>query len=369
MYTQALHIAELDSLVRAYFQVEDWILDLGWPVYFIKPVKNLDSSFKALCEKLQPLGLTPTLRRVRGRVALRIIPLPRRKHRGRLLALSLFIATLGTILAAGYLITVLDEVLRRLDPTVALNPLPHLLGYAVAMVSIVGIHELGHKIACKVHGVKASPPLFIPFPPIPWFPIGTLGALIMQESPPLRRNDLFDIGISGPLFGFLISIIVSAIGLSLSYPIPAQLIEEMEQGGVSLQFLPTPLIYEALIPLVRPDLTEASLIYLHPVAWAGWVGFLITFLNTFPVGQLDGGHVLRAAVNEKLHLILSVLFIVVMVVMGFLVMAILAAFIALRGHPGALNDVSPLSNLRKLGLILLFVMWIASLPVPLMLWL
>ncbi len=358
----AVNLAELDLLVRSHFEVLDWSLEMGWPVYVVKE-GDLRRPFRELYAELSKTGLAPMLRREAGKVTLRIVPLARRKGRSRLIPLALFIATLVTVAATGYVLTVLDEVLRELDVNVALNPLPHLLGYALAMMGVVGIHELGHKVACRVHEIKASPPYFIPFPPILGLPIGTLGAVIMQETPPLNRDELFDIGISGPLLGFVASTVVSIIGLALSYPVPASLIAE--RGGI---VLPTPLIYELLIPLVRPDLARGELIYLHPVAWAGWVGFLITFLNAFPIGQLDGGHVLRSATSEKVHLALSILFVVIMALTGFILMAMLAAVLALRRHPGALDDVTPLSRARRLGLALLFFMWVASLPWPIWGW-
>ncbi|PCN50161.1 hypothetical protein B6U99_05965, partial [Candidatus Geothermarchaeota archaeon ex4572_27] len=334
LYVPPVSLPELDAMVRAYFEVVDWGIEMGAPYYVVRD-GDLRGPFKALYERLSAIGLAPALRRERGRVVLRVVPLARRRGVGRVVALALFIATLATVAATGYLLTVLDEVLHELDASIALNPLPHLIGYAVAMMGVVGVHELGHKLACRVHGIKASPPYFIPFPPIFGLPIGTLGAVILQETPPLNRDELFDIGMAGPLMGFIASIAVSAVGIALSYPVSPSFIAE--RGGV---VLPTPLIYEALIAIVRPDLGRGQLIYLHPVAWAGWVGFLITFLNTFPVGQLDGGHVLRAAMDEKAHLVLSIVFVVVMALTGFVLMAIIAAILALRRHPGALDDVS-----------------------------
>ncbi|MCX8205503.1 MAG: site-2 protease family protein, partial [Candidatus Nezhaarchaeota archaeon] len=210
--------------------------------------------------------------------------------------------------------------------------------------------------------IKASPPYFIPFPPIIGLPIGTLGAVILQEDPPVTKDELFDLGFSGPLFGFLASLLVTTIGLGLSYPLSMGMLEELlNRGGV---LLPTPLLYKLLIPLLRPDLGEAAAIYLHPIAWAGWVGLLVTFLNSSPIGLLDGGHALRALLSERAHLALSVAFVALMFVEGFWAMALLAAFLALKKHPGALNEVAPLSLPRKLGVVALMLIWLACLPIP-----
>jgi len=363
---QPLSIAELDQLVRRYFTAELWLTEGSLPAYILQPSPNMKERFRGLYQALRPLGLAPLLRREEGRLVLRLIPLPKRRRGGRkLLALMLFLATLATILAAGYVIT-LDPLLTRLDEAVALNPLPHLVGYAVCMAGVVGVHELGHMAACRAHGIKSSPPYFIPFPPISAFPVGTLGAVIMQEDPPLSRDTLFDIGISGPLLGFAASLMASAVGLALSHPVSEGLLEEYLEGGGVL--LPIPLIYRVLIPAFNPGLEEAAAICLHPIAWAGWVGLLITFLNAFPAAQLDGGHVLRALLSERLHVALSAVFVAVMFLTGFWAMALVAAALTLRRHPGALDDATPLSFKRRLGVLALIAMWLASLPFPPLLW-
>ncbi|MEM4699543.1 MAG: site-2 protease family protein [Candidatus Nezhaarchaeales archaeon] len=356
-------LAELDSVVRSFFVVESWSLEGEVPVYVVRPSRGAEEDFRGLYSALRGLGLTPILRREGERLVLRVVALRRRAWPGgRALAALLFLATLGTILAAGYVVTVLDPLIGALDESVAANPAPHLLGYALSMIGIVGVHELGHKLACRAHGIRASPPYFIPFPPLPALPIGTLGAVILQEEPPLTRNQLFDLGLSGPIFGFLASMVVTAVGLRLSYPLSVQMVERIlsEGGGV----LPTPLVYRLLVPLLRPDLGEAAAIYLHPIAWAGWVGLLVTFLNSSPIGQLDGGHTFRALLSERAHLALSFAFVAFLLIEGFWAMAVLAALLALRRHPGALNEATPLSPSRRLGAAALLLVWLASLPVP-----
>jgi membrane-associated protease RseP (regulator of RpoE activity) len=180
--------------------------------------------------------------------------------------------------------------------------------------------------------------------------IGTFGAVIMQKSLPPNKDALFDVGANGPIVGFVLAVIVSIVGLLYSpmFPIPA------EPPG----FLPAPLIFEFFaIFVVR--LPTDYYILLHPVAFAGWVGMVITMLNLLPAAMLDGGHVARSLVGEKTRSVLTFLSILLLIVSGFWPMAIFVLFISMQRHPGPLDDVSSLSTSRKLqtiGLIVVFIL-------------
>jgi len=168
------------------------------------------------------------------------------------------------------------------DPVSVYKGLP----FALAIMAVLGSHELGHYIVSKKNGIDATLPYFIPFP-VP--PIGTMGAIIRQKGPVPNRKALFDVGISGPLVGLAVAIIVTVIGLMLPAPtITAQ------PGDATYFKLQTPLLFDFLAGIVHPG---AALNGINPIAFAGWVGMLVTLLNMLPIGQLDGGHVARAVLG------------------------------------------------------------------------
>ncbi|WP_174590967.1 site-2 protease family protein [Methanocella conradii] len=159
------------------------------------------------------------------------------------------------------------------------------LPFALAIMAVLGSHELGHYVVSRMNGIDATLPYFIPFP-VP--PIGTMGAIIRQKGPVPNRKALFDVGISGPLVGLAVAIAITVIGLML----PAPAIEPEDATYFQLQ---TPLLFDFLAGIVRPG---TSLESINPIAFAGWVGMLVTVLNMIPVGQLDGGHVARAMLGR-----------------------------------------------------------------------
>ncbi len=166
------------------------------------------------------------------------------------------------------------------------------LVYMSAIMGILLVHEMGHFSAARVHHVDASLPYFLP---VPYTPIGTFGAVITMREPPRRRAALLDIGAAGPLAGVLVAIPVCYLGLRLSEVRPlAALPEGAIVEGNSL-------LYLLLKHLSHPGLGPGDDIWLHPLAWAGWIGLLVTSLNLLPAGQLDGGHVTYALLGRRWH--------------------------------------------------------------------
>jgi membrane-associated protease RseP (regulator of RpoE activity) len=229
--------------------------------------------------------------------------------------------------------------------------------YTISVMSILGLHELAHYLACRRHNVKTTLPLFIPG--IPGFsPLGTFGAIIRQKSQTLNRNELFDIGISGPLVGFIVSLIVSFLGYSWSVPVSMEEYARIELMMGSGQSILLPALFMFLKPSIFPGQNSYSY-FLHPIAIAGWLGTLLTFLNIFPIGQLDGGHVSRAVFGPKWHRRISYLMMGVMAFTGWWVMALLSIFLLRGRHPELLDEMTPLSKKRKIMAVLLIVMFIA----------
>ena len=224
--------------------------------------------------------------------------------------------------------------------------------YTLSVMSVVGLHEFGHILSSWKHKVKASLPYFIPGPP----PFGTFGAVIRQESPVLNKKELFDLGLAGPAVGFLVSIVISYVGLPSSVLVSAQELSVVTKSmetisiGVPLSWLAMDsLLFKGQLFLVRsPD----SGIFISPMAFAGWAGFFVTFLNAFPVGQLDGGHVSFAVFGPKYHTYISYAAVFVKALMGFWPMAVLSILTLRAGGPMILDDVTRLDTKRKIAALL-----------------
>jgi len=349
-----LFLVEVDEIVRKHFAVIDWKVQHGTLAYVIGD-KDTKERFLKLYLELDKKSYIPILRSENGKKVLRIFRKQDPPKRNPLWNIALLLATIVTVAFAGYLF-IAAGVYDVIDPTFSKYRALHLLAYVASIFFVLGIHELGHKIACMKHGLKSTPPYFIPGPPMIG---GSLGAVMIQETPILNRDQLFDIGLLGPLLGFIASIIVTFLGFSLSYVIPNEVIEALSEQGLASPLPAEPLLFtligtKVIAPLLRLEADQAILI--HPIAFAGWVGMLITFLNTLPAGQLDGGHVVRAALDSKKHTIVSVIAIAVMVMTGFIMMAVVALLIlTTRTHPGPLDDVSPLSSSRRALLPLLLI--------------
>jgi membrane-associated protease RseP (regulator of RpoE activity) len=198
----------------------------------------------------------------------------------------LLLATVASTLFAGSLWYQIDPFA---DPLAMWQAWPFML----AILGVLGVHEMGHYVMSRYHKVDASLPYFIPVPTL----IGTMGAVIKMKGRMPDRKALFDIGVAGPLAGLIATVVVTIIGLHLP-PVTAP--EEVVTDPNAIQIeLGYPLLLEWLAiafdqPLYRDDPTTS----INPVVVGGWVGMFVTFLNLIPVGQLDGGHILRAMVGD-----------------------------------------------------------------------
>jgi membrane-associated protease RseP (regulator of RpoE activity) len=211
---------------------------------------------------------------------------PRPRYR---LHLGLFLATLLTTTAQG----AIDVHHGR-----ALWPLSDGFSYSLPLMAILVCHELGHYFAARLHGVPATLPYFIPIPP-PIGLLGTMGAVIVQ-SPTADRKKLIDIGAAGPLAGLLVAIPVLLYGLHLS-EVTAPAPGSLQEGNSLLYALLKWLVKGEWLPGAGRDVT------LHPTAWAGWAGLLVTMLNLLPIGQLDGGHVATAYFGNRYGRVAAIL--------------------------------------------------------------
>ncbi len=169
-------------------------------------------------------------------------------------------------------------------PASLFNGLP----FAATLLGILVIHELGHYVLARIHRMPTSFPLFIPGPP--QF-IGTFGAVIRMGSPIMRRRALFDIGVAGPIAGFIAAVFAVIVGLSFSYVVP-------KEHAFGLQ-LGEPLLLQGFAWLMFGPIPSTHDLVLHPIAFAAWFGFFVTAINLLPLGQLDGGHVAFAVLGRR----------------------------------------------------------------------
>jgi membrane-associated protease RseP (regulator of RpoE activity) len=240
-------------------------------------------------------------------------------------------------------------------PGVLLYGLP----FMVALLGILMAHEMGHYLACRYYGIDATLPFFIPFPNL----IGTLGAFIRIRTPFQNRRALFDVGIAGPLAGFVLAL--PTLLLSMPYSRLVQ-VRQMEMG-ISLG---EPILFKLIAKLYGIQAPAGMDVYLHPVAFAAWVGFFATALNLLPMGQLDGGHIIYALLGTKHRWTsLGFVFLVIPVLMFFwtywVIWALIPLFLGLN-HPPTLDDSIPLDRKRKvLALIAGLIFIFCFMPAPL----
>jgi membrane-associated protease RseP (regulator of RpoE activity) len=327
----------IEDHISQYFTIKGF-QPAGDGSYFIISKYSPDR-FSQLIQDLDEIGYTPFINRYDEYYYIRIAKKPEEGKPRVIINVLLLLATIASTIFAGYLFggKIVDG-----------------LAFSAAIMGIIGTHELAHFFAARKHGIKATLPYFVPAPTI----IGTFGAVINVKSPIPNKKALFDLGVSGPLAGIVVTVVVLIIGIHYSTVAPIQ--------GESLKFFP-PLIMIIISYFVAPTVPPGYLLMIHPVAFAGWVGVIITMLNLMPVAFLDGGHISRSIFSVKIHQILSILGIIVTLILGWIPMAILMMVILFmtKKHPGALDNVSTLTRDRKIIAVLALVVLILCLsPIP-----
>jgi membrane-associated protease RseP (regulator of RpoE activity) len=239
------------------------------------------------------------------------------------------------------------------DPEFYLNG----LWYSATILAILGCHEMGHYVACRYYRVDASLPFFLPAP----LPLtGTLGAFIRIRTRIPSRVALFDIGLSGPIAGFVVAVPALFIGLALSA------VERLPQDFTGVE-LGEPLLFRAAAWLMWGDVADGMSINMHPMAFAAWFGLLATALNLFPIGQLDGGHVAYAVLGRRSTVITLTMIAVAIALTTFVssswlvwtVLMVVMLFAIGPHHPPTLDDRAELGTWRivlaVIGLVMLIV--------------
>lgn len=269
------------------------------------------------------------------------------------LHILLFILTFFSTLIAGAMFQKGIDIFK--EPLRIYEGLP----FSLSLMTILLGHELSHYFASKKHHTEATLPYFIP---APITLIGTFGAFIKMKSPIQTRSALIDIGASGPIAGFILSVIASIIGLSYSTVVAATDTKGALGLGNSVLFS---LLTHTIIG-VTPDSQD---ILLHPIAFAGWIGLFVTALNLIPVGQLDGGHIVYAFIGERHRLVSKVIvavlfFFGIFFWEGWLIWGGLMIVFGLR-HPPVIYWETPLDRKRRLiGFLALIIFIITFIPAP-----
>jgi len=381
----------LTSLVARVFRIDD--------VTALDPAKGrllryrgqllMDDSAAAydqLAASVKPHGLTPLFRLEKGEQVVYLAQTPpEQKPANPWVNIILFVITVFSVMLAG---------------ATPEGPLPSDMGgqmlallksiftgwpFALSMLGILLAHEFGHYLVSRYHKTPATLPYFIPFP---FSPLGTMGAAILMKGVPKNKRILFDIGVAGPLAGIVIAIPVLFLGLSLSNldtidPSPNSFLE-----GNSLvylfakyvifgKFLPEPETFGGMSPFLywlryfftgRPSPVGGLDVFIHPVAFAGWAGLLVTAMNLVPAGTLDGGHVVYALFGEKARkafpYLVGLLLLLGIFWSGWWLWAFLLFWLG-RVNAETLDQITPLDSSRRVVAIFVIVLFVLVFtPVP-----
>ncbi len=262
-------------------------------------------------------------------------------------------------LPASYALLVIDAV-RNLFATT--ETLTYGLSFSLSLLFILICHEMGHYVACRIYRVDATLPFFLPTPPMIG-PAGTFGAFIKILSPMPSRRAVFDIGVAGPIAGFIALIPIAVAAFSTMQFGTA---EDLQLGNVSPVSFSDPLLFKAMAWIWGANLNLP--VYANAFYYAAWVGLLVTALNLIPSGQLDGGHAIYAVFGEKVHKWTGHIAFPVMAILsvlgmyfysspsGFLIAIILAIMMRIP-HPRPF-DQTPLDTKRKVIAFLTLVIFV-----------
>lgn len=349
---------EFGALVAPVVNVQRAYAEAGIPIVEGRLREEPPRAFASLERLLAPRRLMPLVED-RGEHNVRVIALPAtvdrelRRRPSVAVNIALFLATVVTTVWAGALhqgINLLQEPGRFIAG----------VPYAAALLGILGVHEFGHYLAGRRHGVDVTLPYFIPVP----MGLGTFGAFIQIKSLIKSRRAVFDIGIAGPLAGLVVALPALYFGLRGTLPLP----EGAHATGVHAN---SSMLLALMYQFANGGALGAPVIQLSPVAFAGWIGLFITALNLMPVGQLDGGHVAYGLFGQRRARYIGVAAFFTMVGLGLtvwpglLTWALMIGLIAGFSHMPALDDVTPPDAKRfALGAVALAVLVLTIVPLP-----
>ncbi len=374
----------LNAIVARYLSIQEVTFGdtSSWLARYRGRLWDEDSerAYDALAEALRPYGWMPLFREENKLHAIYIVPAQKPRNTGQpLLNVALFALTLLSVLitAAG-MGNPYAPPPRDIFEAVAQG-----WPFTLSLLAILLAHEFGHYLMSRYHKTAATLPYFIPLPLLS--PLGTMGAVIQMRQTPKNRRVLFDIGIAGPLAGLVVAIPVLIWGLMHSQVKPLEFAPGMVLEGNSIlylllkylifgELLPTPSRHVGLFYWIRYFFTSSPLpiggrdVLIHPVAFAGWAGLLVTALNLLPAGTLDGGHILYATLGSRARrlypLVIGLTLLLGFSWSGWWVWTFLLFWLG-RAYAEPLDQITPLDGKRRiLALVALIVFILVFIPVP-----
>jgi membrane-associated protease RseP (regulator of RpoE activity) len=353
---------DIISIVNSIFQVSDFTKTEFSLEFRIEDV-DFKSKFEGLARRLEDMRYVCKLEKMEEGGLYVIIQKFSPKKQRRWMSTSwtpriLFAIVISFVMVDGYYRTSGTNSIVEIG-----DPLEMAAMYTLSLLGILGIHELGHIIAAKAHGLKTTWPYFIPGLPVIGIP--TFGAFIQSKGLTINREILFDVAIAGPIAGLVIAIIVSMYGAYTAPILDPEIAAGMFEDSRLIEWdMGEPLLMTASLALFGKGGAGHEVI-MTPVMFAAWIGFLITFLNLLPAWQLDGGHMARTLLGVKLHRYATYGSMVILVLLNYWLMALLILFMSSK-NPSAspLDDVSPLSRNRKLAYLGIIVLAVLCAPLP-----
>ena len=282
---------------------------------------------------------------------------------------ALFMTTVSGAVTSGHLHPDLNVLLRPSAWDAGFfGALMHGLAFSVPLLAILLFHEMGHYLMARRYSLNVSPPFFLPGPPLPFFGIGTFGAFIRLRTILTDRRQLLDVGAAGPLAGFVIALPVLWWGLAHS-----QVIDPSSTGIAVETGWGTARLGDSIISSLLRQLagTDEGQILLHPAAFAGWLGMVVTMLNLLPIAQLDGGHILYAAAPRVQRWVARAIWVLILVLgyysRSWLIWAIVVLLLSRGqfGHPPVLDAYRPIPKSRLWLVVASAVLFVVTFtPVP-----
>jgi hypothetical protein len=349
--------------------------------------EDSEAAYDQLAQSLEPYDITPLFRKDEGRAVIYLVPRkPAAKPARVSVNIILFLLTVVSVMFVGAEPS--GNMPADLPGQLVYLGRAFLSGwpYAVSLLSILLAHEFGHYLMSRHHHTPATLPYFIPFP-LP--PLGTMGAAILMQGTPKNKRVLFDIGVAGPLAGMAVAIPILLFGLSLSHLDVIQAVNgNVQMEGNSLLYLaakyltfgrllPAPATLGDASPFIywlryfftgRPIPLGATDVFIHPVAFAGWAGLLVTALNLIPAGTLDGGHLIYALFGDQARrvypFILGALGVMGLFWNGWWIWAFLLIWLG-RVHAEPLDQITRLDRPRLAIAVLTIAIFVLTFsPVP-----
>ncbi len=353
-------ISFIRDQISKHFPIYRTEVDFDVVSVYIKAPKDaeLEKKFDDLRKEFVPQNYVPRLTQEQGEHIIKVKKQEEKTFRTIKANIAMLFITIGTTLIAGAWwwsnYAPVGEGMFTLH-----NIANGALYFTLPLLLILGTHEMGHYFMARYHNIKASLPFFLPMAP----PLGTIGAFISIREPIPDKKSLLDVGIAGPIAGFIVAIPVTLIGLYLGTTMTPTAVPPVE--GIR-QIWNFPVIIRGMTRLIPWTGGET----IHPTLFAGWVGFLVTGLNLLPASQLDGGHVVRSLFGENAKYISYGAFAFLIIVgiwqyIGWVVFAFLILFLGGVKHPPPLNDITKLDKKRfVVGGIAILILFISFHPIP-----